>query len=113
MAKDVKVPKAPAYERAGFATQNAYTKANRQSQSWSRSHSKKATSRWDSRFTPEEKGAYFRAFVSEATGLQAFAKRKGERGGVGAGSPQLHAFLVKISHRITDENWRENYMGLV
>ena len=110
---EVKVPKPKAYERAGFMTENAYRTAVRQSKAWSRTHSKLKTSTWSDKFTPEQKGAYFRAYVSKATGLSAYWGRKhkkGERNG--GGSRELRKFLVEITGYYTPDEWDEKYVAL-
>ena len=58
--------KRPAYERAGFATDNAYRKAMKQAKEWSAKSSKIEYTKFPAKGTPEEKGEYFRLFASTA-----------------------------------------------
>jgi hypothetical protein len=102
----------PAWRRAGFATPNAYVKANRESAAWSRRSSQSPTSAWDPRFTPEQKGAYYRAFASPSTGVAAYAKRNHREGEADKGSKWLRRFLVEETDRVTEGQWRERYKGL-
>lgn len=106
--------KKPAWERAGFATPNAYTKANRKSKEWSRKHSLKPNSQWRDSYTPEQKGSYYQAFVSDTTGIEAHYRRNHDplAEDPDRGSKYLHKFLVKDTKHVTEDEWKQNYLGL-
>ena len=95
-----------AYERAGFSTEYAYRKAVKASKAWSLKNSQTQNSDFAMATTPEAKGCYYRAYVSPATGLDAWWKRHPAAGG----SKYLHHYLT-VHLGMDEEEYAERYSG--
>ena len=96
----------PAYKRAGFATQNAYSKARSAARDWSDDHSQRAESRYNSRMSPEAFKNYYRAFVSPVTSTAAVKERGGHK------SRYLEPYLVNNLKVMTKDEFRAVYSEL-
>ena len=91
------------YERAGFGTPYAYRKARAEARAWSNEHSRVKNSRYSRGLNPEKFGAYYRAYVSKASGLTASKARsvKSRR--------WLKNYLVKVAKVMTADEFDRRY----
>jgi len=99
----------PAYKRAGFATEHAYTKARKQAREWSDRHSRSEGSKYEARMKPEEFRAYFDAYASNATGTTARYRRGGKHRGP---SRYVRHYLVNVTKKYTQEEFDGRYTPL-
>ena len=93
----------PAFRRAGFDTPYAYEKARHQANDYARGA--EGSYNKDVPRNAADFGAYYRAFVSPATGNAAYGARHGNAGG----NQYMRHYLVNVLGVMTAAEFREKY----